>query len=156
MENKNEIFTESDYEEMLKDGTMTAEEVELMKSATAIAGTMDLLPDDATEVLKKLEALTPSQTGEEVSRILSLVQTDEKFFVQLMTLAEIADSTDDGVTATNDPLITALSDEEYSNVEKNFFESFANMSYEKRKELIAMLNSLTDAQKADLINQLKK
>lgn len=156
MENKNEIFTESDYEEMLKDGTMTAEEVELMKSATAIAGTMDLLPDDATEVLKKLEALTPSQTGEEVSRILSLVQTDEKFFVQLMTLAEIADSTDDGVEATNDPLITALSDEEYSNVEKNFFESFANMSYEKRKELIAMLNNLTDAQKTDLINQLKK
>lgn len=156
MENKNEIFTESDYEEMLKDGTMTAEEVELMKSATAIADTMAILPDDATEVLKKLEALTPSQSGEEVSRILSLVQSDEKFFVQLMTLAEIADSTNDGVEATNDPLITALSDEEYSNVEKNFLENFASMSFEKRKELIAMLNGLTDAQKADLINQLKK
>ncbi len=148
-------FSQKEIEEMLSDGTLTEDDVELFASASAIAETVDLLPDDTNELLKKLESVPASPNGESATSIIALAKTDPEFFAQLMALVDLADAEVPEETDTTDPLITKLSDEEYKNLEKNFFARLESLPLDKRRELIDLLNTASEDQKADLVNMLK-
>ncbi len=146
-------------EEELAD--LTEEEREIFEAAFAVAETVEQLPDDVTKLLDTFEELTANKTEyEAVKKLFEQAQTNQTYFVQLMSLVQLAeDSVQSGAETfeeTQNPNILALTDEEYQRAEARLFESLVKMDSERRKEFVEVLEKLSPEQEKAMLDELKK
>ncbi len=149
------VFTEKEIRDMIASGDLTQEELEILESAGAVVDTIDLVGDPA-EVVAQLASLPDRPETNSVEQILKTAETDEKFFARLMSLVAISKQAEVADNKCHDPVINALSDEEYVKASVNFYQNLQSMPLEKRKELFAILTDLSTEQRKDLVSQLLK
>ena len=148
---KMEFLTEEELSEL------SPEEREIIENAWSIKETLDMLPDDISELMAKYHSyIGDVSTDEEVRKLLKLAETDPSFCAQIMAMVDLADINVTLPPATKNPNILALSDEEYKRAEGKLFTSIVNMKPEVRKEFIEVLNNLTPEQEKQMLDELKQ
>ena len=150
------LFTEADFEEMLKDG-MSEEDIEVIKDAMALAETVDLLPNDITKLTDLIEAL-PDEYGQAVEAISALAEKNPRLYAEFMALVTVVVADHEETTLPVkkvDPALAHLSPEELEVAEQRFFQTIGSMSKEQQQKFMDLIRNITPEQKADLINQLK-
>lgn len=149
------LFTNADYEEMLADG-MSEEDIEILKDATALAETVDMIPDDVSTLTDLMSAL-PNNLSDATFAVSSLAEKNPKLYAELMALTSLAIANNDSeVVPVSDPLLADLSVEDRDAAEERFFQALASMDETKKAEFIKLLQNLSPEAKGDLIQQLTK
>lgn len=101
MDNQNEYFKDISLlpftEEELKELNLTPEELDILEYASAYSQTVDMLPDDITELTDKIDETfktDPKLSDEEVfnsniQKLSDLCDTDPEFVNQMIALQEV-------------------------------------------------------------------
>lgn len=151
---RNMLFTESDFEKMKNDG-MSDEDIAILKDASAISETLDMLPDDPTELLKEIDSIMPADSKNGFKDTLSLVVKNPELATKMIAMINLVSN---GVTSetTLDPQIARMSDDEYAKAERKLFETITSLPADKRREFLALMQNSTDDQKDDFYSELLK
>ena len=148
------LLTEQDYKNLAKDG-LTEEEIEILKDASAIAETLNILPDDVGEVFNKYEQMPTKTYGETIEGLIAIAQRDPKFFAQLMAITDLVASDNQAdVEIKPDPALANFSDEELDQAMKRMYSTLQSLTPEKHAEFMALLQKITPAQKVALVKDL--
>ena len=152
--NNNILFTESDFEKMKNDG-MSDEDIAVLKDASAISETMDMLPDDPTELLKEIDSIMPADSKNGFKDTLSLIVKNPELATKMMAMINMVSS---GVASETrlDPQIARMTDEEYAKAERKLFETITSLPADKRREFLTLMQNSTDEQKDDFYTELLK
>ncbi len=148
MKNLNELFNEKELNKL----GFSEEEIEILGDAEAYVDTIDLIPDDIDKFMDKLEKTFPNDyknADATIEKMDKVAQKDPEFMKQLIAL----------VFAYND-----VKEEQAPAVEKVSLTEINKVNDEvKNEELDSMITDfirdfkkLTPAEKADLMNRLKK
>lgn len=103
MDNKEEYFKDVSLlpftEEELKEMNLTPEELDILEYASAYSQTVDMLPDDITELTDKIEEtfktdenanLSPEEEfNSKIQQLSKLCDTDPEFVNQMIALQEV-------------------------------------------------------------------
>ena len=151
------LLTEDDYLFLEKEG-LSEEEIEILRDASAIVETMNILPDDPNELFAKYNAIPTTTYGESVEYVMNLAKTDPKFFAQLMAVTDLVISGQeiDDVKFTPDPALANFSDEECEIAMKKLYSTLSTLPRDKHTELMGLLQKITPEQKTGLMKDLLK
>lgn len=150
------LLTEEDYFDLQQDG-LTDEEIEILRDASSVVETMNILPENPADVFTKYEAIPTKTYAETVEYVMGLAQTDPTFFAQLIAVTDLV-SSGEQVNFENiqDPALANFSDEECEMAMKRLYSTLSTLPKEKHSELMNLLQRITPEQKQILIKDLLK
>ena len=134
---------------------MSDEDIAVLKDASAISETMDMLPDDPTELLKEIDSIMPADSKNGFKDTLSLIVKNPELATKMMAMINMVSS---GVASETrlDPQIARMTDEEYAKAERKLFETITSLPADKRREFLTLMQNSTDEQKDDFYTELLK
>ena len=148
-------FSDKMVKEFLDDG-LSEEEIELLEDALTEAQTIEMLPDDISALVKKIDEKLPNDAKQSFVEFLKLSETEPELFKQFLALQFVManEANKEPQKEVKATIITNLSDEEYERASKNYFSTLAHLSAEKRKEFLKLIENITDEQKQELVKRL--
>lgn len=82
---ENDFFTE----EELKILNFSAEELDLILDADATAKTAEMIPEDISKIIKRIDKEFPNDVNGTFEKLAQLCKSDPKFITQLMAITEV-------------------------------------------------------------------
>jgi hypothetical protein len=159
--NQSQLLNEEDFEKLRQRGISEAE-IETLKESLGLVEAANVVPDDATALLERIENYFPKDDAVKTAEMFfELAEKDPEFFMQIIAMQTLIGVVDTPIAETHvgdalRQIREASNDEEREQLTNELFGRIKSLNAESKPVFLSEMQSLTTDDKKQLLSILNK